>query len=590
MSWLLEVWALTTALAAALSQYSTNGQSKWGTLPSPNLPKFLDNCSLVDDTPWGDTVPGGEPPNTGVIRYYDFSITRAYKSPDGFNKSVILINDQFPGPLIEANWGDMIQVTVTNNIDSEDEGTTLHWHGLSQKKSPWYDGVPGYTQCPIAPGSTFTYTFQADQFGSSWYHSHYSAQYNDGLYGPMIIYGPVQPSVDYDFDLGPVMISDYYHDNYYDTLVQGFKKPPIIVPLDNNLINGKGFYDCNQTASGDCLPGAGLSKFQIESGKKYRLRFINTGSLANQKVSLDNHEMTIIANDFVPVEPYTTNVVTLGAGQRTDVIVEATGSATDAVWLRAEIDMLCLNESTTYDTALAAVYYQSANTSSVPQTTGTSWESNHCRNDPLEDTVPYYPIAPPATPSTVDTVNITLGYNATGYILFFVDGSSFRADYNEPVLFLANQNVSQVYPTERNVYDFGNNTSVRMILTNTFAMQHPMHLHGHNFWVLAEGTGTWNGTITNPSNPQRRDTQILQAGSTDEPSYLVLEWELDNPGVWPLHCHMSNHASAGLVLSILEQPDSIATEMNIPAVMQQTCVDWDKFSHTNYVDQIDSGV
>lgn len=52
------------------------------------------------------------------------------------------------------------------------------------------DGVPGITRCPIPPGGSFTYTFQADQYGTSWYHSHYSAQYAGGLVGPMIIHGP----------------------------------------------------------------------------------------------------------------------------------------------------------------------------------------------------------------------------------------------------------------------------------------------------------------------------------------------------------------------------------------------------------------
>ena len=78
-----------------------------------------------------------------------------------------------------------------------------------------------------------------------------------------------------------------------------------------------------------------------------------------------------------------------------------------------------------------------------------------------------------------------------------------------------------------------------------------MHLHGHNFWVLAEGVGKWDGTIVNPSNPQRRDTQLVAAGSLDAPSYLVLEWNVDNPGVWPLHCHIVVHVSAGLLINFM---------------------------------------
>jgi len=64
------------------------------------------------------------------------------------------------------------------------------------------DGVPGVQQCPIVPGGSFTYTFQADLYGTSWYHSHYSAQYAAGLLGPMVIYGPNTTS----YDIGELFI------------------------------------------------------------------------------------------------------------------------------------------------------------------------------------------------------------------------------------------------------------------------------------------------------------------------------------------------------------------------------------------------
>lgn len=102
---------------------------------------------------------------------------------------MLLVNGQFPGPTLEANWGDIFSVTVKNRITGPTEGTSLHWHGLLQRNTSWYDGVPSVGQCPIAPGSDFTYTFRAGLYGTSWYHSHYSAQYADGLFGPMIIHG-----------------------------------------------------------------------------------------------------------------------------------------------------------------------------------------------------------------------------------------------------------------------------------------------------------------------------------------------------------------------------------------------------------------
>lgn len=124
---------------------------------------------------------------------------------------MLLVNDQFPGPLVEANWGDYIEVKVTNSIDDgPPEGTAIHWHGFLQTGTPWMDGVPGVSQCPIAPGKSFTYKFRAELYGSSWYHSHYSAQYAGGLYGPVVIYGPRH--VGYDVDLGPVMINGMYRE------------------------------------------------------------------------------------------------------------------------------------------------------------------------------------------------------------------------------------------------------------------------------------------------------------------------------------------------------------------------------------------
>lgn len=127
-----------------------------------------------------------------MTRRYDLTIARGTIAPDGFERSAILINGGFPGPTLEANWGDTFEITVHNNITGPEDGTTIHWHGMLQKGTPFNDGVPSVTQCPIAPGKSFTYTFQADLYGTSWYHSHYSAQYADGVWGPMVVYGYVQ--------------------------------------------------------------------------------------------------------------------------------------------------------------------------------------------------------------------------------------------------------------------------------------------------------------------------------------------------------------------------------------------------------------
>ncbi|MCJ1400473.1 hypothetical protein MMC11_003679 [Xylographa trunciseda] len=578
----------------ALSQQQTNGLSVWGTLQAPVLPPFLTNNPLPSGFPWGSLTAGGsnpnDPPNTGVVRSYDFTLKRGIIAPDGYQKNGILVNGQFPGPMIEANWGDTIQVTLHNQIAGPEEGTSLHWHGLLQKETPWFDGVPAVQQCPIAPGASFTYTFKADVYGTSWYHSHYSAQYADGAFGPMIIYGPSNAA--YDVDLGPVIITDWYHLGYFavlDILFAPLNQSGNPAPnSDNNLINGKMNFNCSTVAPGDTTPcnnNAGISKFKFISGKTYKLRLINAGAEALERFSIDGHNMTIIANDFVQVQPYTTNVVTLGVGQRTDVLVTANQEhSNSAFWMRSNISTICSSDN--QPNALAAIYYDNADTTVDP--TSTAWDvpdPGTCENDDLALTVPFYPITPTMQPATTRTLEITFEFNATGSFLYLVNNQTFRADYNSPVLLLANQG-NLTYPAEWSVMNFGSNSSIRVVVNNPSLASHPMHLHGHTMSILHQGPGNWDGvSITNPNNPQRRDVQQVAVGG-----HIVWQIDADNPGVWPFHCHIAWHVSGGLYVNILERPADIEKDVPVPLIMGQTCRDWAAYSHSNLVDQIDSGL
>lgn len=67
----------------------------------------------------------------------------------------LTVNRMIPGPSIQVCLGDYIVIDVTNKV-SED-AVTIHWHGVFQRKSPYYDGVPSVTQCPILVGTTFRY-------------------------------------------------------------------------------------------------------------------------------------------------------------------------------------------------------------------------------------------------------------------------------------------------------------------------------------------------------------------------------------------------------------------------------------------------
>jgi len=67
-------------------------------------------------------------------------------------------------------------------------------------------------------------------------------------------------------------------------------------------------------------------------------------------------------------------------------------------------------------------------------------------------------------------------------------------------------------------------------------MQHPIHLHGQRFLVLS---------TDNKSNDHLvwKDTTLVPSGSTVE--ILV---DVTNPGDWMMHCHISEHLEAGMML------------------------------------------
>jgi FtsP/CotA-like multicopper oxidase with cupredoxin domain len=100
------------------------------------------------------------------------------------------LNGTSPGPLIEAQQGDLVEVTLHN--ESVPGGVTLHWHGVDVPNGA--DGVAGVTQDAVGIGEAYTYRFVAEDAGTYWYHSHQVSheQVQRGLLGPILIH-PSEP-------------------------------------------------------------------------------------------------------------------------------------------------------------------------------------------------------------------------------------------------------------------------------------------------------------------------------------------------------------------------------------------------------------
>lgn len=166
-------WATSVAAAAINSTAST----------SSNTSSSASACtgnSASDRSVWCDYDTSTDyynvSPDTGVVREYWFNLEQATISPDGYSRMGLTINGSVPGPTIFADWGDTVKVHVTNNLTESKNGSSIHFHGVRQNFTNPQDGVVSITQCPLAVGSSQTYTWKATQYGSSWYHSHFGLQ------------------------------------------------------------------------------------------------------------------------------------------------------------------------------------------------------------------------------------------------------------------------------------------------------------------------------------------------------------------------------------------------------------------------------
>lgn len=113
-------------------------------------------------------------------------ITQENGSLDGYTRQLFKINGQTPGPLIEIDQGDRIELNVINRCS---KNISIHFHGINQRGTPYMDGMPGVNQWPIPPGGSFFYNFSVpDQYGQYWYHAHFKEYLSDGVRGPIYVH------------------------------------------------------------------------------------------------------------------------------------------------------------------------------------------------------------------------------------------------------------------------------------------------------------------------------------------------------------------------------------------------------------------
>ncbi|XP_060863791.1 uncharacterized protein LOC132940296 [Metopolophium dirhodum] len=241
---------------------------------------------------------------------------------DGVERGMLAVNRMLPGPSIQVCEGDKVVVDVLNHMHGME--LVIHWHGLHQKGTQYYDGVPYVTQCPIHEGNTFRYQFDTNS-GTHFWHAHSGLQKIDGIYGSIVVRQP--PSQDpnshlYDYDLTThvVLLSDWLHENgmerFPGRLAANTGQDP-----ESLLINGKGQFTDPNTGFSTNTP---LETFTITPGRRYRFRMINAlASVCPAQITIQGHPLVLIATDGEPIQPVVVNTIISFSGERYDFIINA---------------------------------------------------------------------------------------------------------------------------------------------------------------------------------------------------------------------------------------------------------------------------
>lgn len=523
---------------------------------------------------------------------FDWNVTWVTANPDGLaSRKVIGINDQWPLPVLEVNKGDQVIVNMYNGLG--DKSTSIHWHGMYQNTTNEMDGASMVTQCPVAPGSSYTYNFTVNQNGTYWYHCHTDYCYPDGYRAPFIVRNNESYFADQVDEEMTFTMSDWYH-----TLAEDIK------PDFMSLYNPTGA----EPIPDSFLFNNSISQsYPVQAGKTYLIRLINISTFVGQFFWIEDHTMRIVEIDGVYVDETEADSLYLSVAQRYSILVTMKNST------EKNYGMVMVADSSLLDTITSDLL--------LNQTNWLEYNSEAAHDSvtmPVDDSSDIYPfddieliphdrIELYKNPSKIVEVTVIMENLDNG------DGSALlnNISYTKPkVPTLYTVKSSGDLATDETIYgDYTHsivlekNEVVEVIVNNQDTGTHPFHLHGHNFQLLDRypgygasfydyDAGTEFATFdaenhtTFPTYPARRDTFVLPPGG-----YYVIRFIADNPGVWLFHCHIDWHMMQGLAMQFVEDPLAIQETTSVSQAQLDVCeaagVAWEGNAAANTEDYLD---
>jgi len=441
-------------------------------------------------------------------------------------------NGQIPGPLLQVARGTSVTVHFVNQLD---QPSSVHWHGLRQD---WrMDGAPPLSQDPVPAGGRFTYTLRFPDAGLYWYHPHVreEMQQDLGLSGNIMVAGMTGlPSVTRE----EVLLLD-------DLLIGSDGLVPFGLEAPTHALMGR---------FGNQLLVNGEPRWSdtLRAGETLRLWFTNAANTRTFNLAASNATLHLVAADMGPFpRPLTVESVVLAPAERYAVDVTPTGDGPVILTNRVQaIDHLFGRFVGQVDT-VGVIHVPT-----LPSTPHPSPLTNFRGTSTAEMPVPVAEVRGEgdASPDFV----FEFGLRPTD--LPFVTERMMLLDsaYFHPVEWSGTMPMMNWATTARQAKWFvrdattgreneaasftvrrGDVRTIRLVnpRNSLHAMQHPVHMHGQRFMVVAV-----NGVATDPAHRAWKDTVLLPAGGTVD---LVVEFT--NPGHWMLHCHIAEHVESGMM-------------------------------------------
>ncbi|KAG6528950.1 L-ascorbate oxidase homolog [Zingiber officinale] len=464
-------------------------------------------------------------------KFFTWNVTSGDIWPLGVKQQGILINGQFPGPLIDAVTNDNIIINVYNSLP---EPFLISWNGIQQRRNSWEDGVYG-TNCPIPPGGNFTYVMQMkDQIGSYFYFPSLAFHKAAGGFGGIRILSrplipvPFRPPAD-DYTL---LIGDWFKANHTDLryLLDSGRDLPF---PDGLLINGRGQYG---------------NTFTVEQGKTYRFRISNVGLATALNVRIQGHTMLLVEVEGSHTLQNTYSSFDLHLGQSCSFLVTADQPPMDYL-----IAVSTRFTSTVLSTTAVFRYSNSGGKSAGPPPGGPTieidWSLNQARSirwnltasGPRPNPQGSYHYGLVNTTRTIRLANSAPVIN--GKQRYAVNSVSF-IPADTPLKVADFYNIQGVFtlgsiqdnPTygpgylQTSVMVSNMRDYVEIIFENGEDTVQSWHIDGYSFWVVGLDGGQWTPASRDGYN--LRDAVARCTVQVYPKSWSAIYMPLDNVGMW----------------------------------------------------------